>query len=422
MSLKNIPLALATLSFTALIGTELPNAQEDGPPQSGLVAPSQSFEPFTGKIKRKNVRIRLRPDLDSPIVRELNRDEMVLVLGQQDSFYSVAPPKDVKGYIFRSFVLDNVVEGNRVNVRLQPSLDAPILGQLNAGDKVSGSVCSSAPKWMEIELPEMTRFYIAKELITSIGAPDLFAKLESQRSELDKRLSDACAFCQSELRKPYEEIDGDEVRQLFSTIADDSSEYPESARKAREMLSLFQEAYFQKRLAFLESRAEQNSQSFVAKQAAFDAEVATYQKKLHEIDRKLNGASSSNESFEEEIASLEDPSLYHFMTDKMRLWAPLEESLYLSWLQEHSGQSFDEFYSDEELRAVVITGIVEPFTKPVKNRPGDYILRIDNAPYAYLYSTKIDLQDKVGQQIKLLAVERPNNHFAFPAFFVLSVE
>jgi hypothetical protein len=40
-------------------------------------------------------------------------------------------------------------------------------------------------------------------------------------------------------------------------------------------------------------------------------------------------------------------------------------------------------------------------------------------PIAYLYSTQVDLQGKVGQAVTLQAAPRPNHHFAFPAYFVL---
>jgi len=58
----------------------------------------------------------------------------------------------------------------------------------------------------------------------------------------------------------------------------------------------------------------------------------------------------------------------------------------------------------------------------VKNRPGDYILYGSHAPLAYLYSTQVPLDQYEGQIVTLLASPRPNNHFAFPAYFILAVE
>src|SRR5690348_9941197 len=35
------------------------------------------FSPFTGKVKAKKVRLRLRPDLDSHVIKELSKNELV---------------------------------------------------------------------------------------------------------------------------------------------------------------------------------------------------------------------------------------------------------------------------------------------------------------------------------------------------------
>ena len=441
MSPKKLPFVLAILSVASNVWaaeTEREDAGTKAPPATIQTADSSEtptpvaavFHPFTGKVRRKNVRMRLKPDLDSPVVTELSRDELVLVDGEKDHFFSVVPPKEIKGYVFRSFVLDNVVEGSRVNVRLAPSLEAPVIGQLNSGDRVRGTMCAENAKWVEIDLPEATRFFVSKELVNHAGDAGLFASAQMRRAEVQRLLTETCLVSQSELRKPFEEIDHVGVVKNFSRIVDDYNDFSEQAHKAQEMLNLFEDAYFQKKLAFLESRAEQTCQAFAAKQAAFEAEVNTYQRKLTDIDRKLQkGSVAILEHLEEpqtspemEEAPTRTPS-YHAMTDKMRVWEPIEESLYLSWLQDHQGDTMDEFYRDEELHATTLKGFVEPFSRPVKNRPGDYLLRTEQqVPVAYLYSTKVNLQDKIGQEVKVYAVARPNNHFAFPAYYVISVD
>src|SRR5207302_1548534 len=83
------------------------------------------FTPFTGKIKGEKVRMRLQPDVESAIVRELHRGDLVSIVDQEGDFYALLPPQSVKGFVFRSFIIDSIVEGNRVNVRLEPDLEAP---------------------------------------------------------------------------------------------------------------------------------------------------------------------------------------------------------------------------------------------------------------------------------------------------------
>jgi hypothetical protein len=83
-----------------------------------------------------------------------------------------------------------------------------------------------------------------------------------------------------------------------------------------------------------------------------------------------------------------------------------------------------EYYDEQKAVATTISGILEAYSLPVKNRPGDFVLK-DSArdlPVAYVYSTKLNLQDMVGKRVKLRGIERPNNNFAFPAYFVVAEE
>ncbi len=98
--------------------------------------------------------MRLRPDLDSRIIKELSKNELVTIIGEKGDFWAVQAPAGTKAFIFRSFVLDNVVEGTRVNVRLEPSLDAPVIAHLSSGDKIEDpSISPINPKWLEIAPP-----------------------------------------------------------------------------------------------------------------------------------------------------------------------------------------------------------------------------------------------------------------------------
>ena len=69
------------------------------------------FTPFTGKIKGRKVRLRATADLEGRVVKELNRQDLLVIVGEKGDFYSVEPPAGSKAYVFRSFVLDGIVEG-----------------------------------------------------------------------------------------------------------------------------------------------------------------------------------------------------------------------------------------------------------------------------------------------------------------------
>src|SRR6185436_15600633 len=129
MSSRYVSILLGTLLMSTLVadsGEHETEAVELSIREPFFVKPTTSelkaalvqkpFSPFTGKVKGRKVRLRAQPDLDGRVVRELGGQDMLVVVGEKGDFYAVEPPSGLKAYVFRSFVLDGVVEGNRVNV------------------------------------------------------------------------------------------------------------------------------------------------------------------------------------------------------------------------------------------------------------------------------------------------------------------
>ncbi len=349
------------------------------------VVVEQPFSPFTGKIKRTKVRLRANADLESPVVKELHKGELLVVNGKKGDFYAVEPPAGSKAYVFRSFVLDGVVEGNRVNVRFAPSLDAPIIGHLNSGDRIQGMISSLNNKWYEISPPSGTRFYVAKEFVESIGGPELKVQLDKRRNGAEQLLDAATLLTQVEMKKSYPQMEIDQIKQKYQAVMNDFNEFPDLVDKAKDAFNVLQEEYTQRKISFLEDKAEGKVPGDIEKAVSF-------------TEFALNP------------------------TDRMKMWEPVEESIYLGWASRNEDRSIDEFYTDQKQNAVRITGFVEPYTAPVKNKPADHIVKNGDLPMAYVYSTQINLQEYAGKKVTLLVTPRSNNNFAFPAYFVLSVE
>lgn len=341
------------------------------------------FSPFTGKIKRSKVRLRATPDLEGRVIKELNRQDLLVILGEKGDFYAVEPPAGTKAYVFRSFILDGIVEGNRVNVRLEPSLDAPVIGHLNSGDHIKGALSSLSNKWYEIAPPPGTRFYVAKEYVEPIGGPEVKAQVDKRRTAAEQLLDAATQLTQAEMKKSYREMDIERIRHNYQTVMSEFSEFADLSDKAKDALSNLQEEYTQRKIAFLEEKAEGKTSDF---------ETRSF------VEMAMNP------------------------TDRMKMWEPIEESLYLAWSSRNDDRSIDEFYDEQRQTGMVLSGIVEAYTSPVKRKPGDYVLKDRDLTKAYLYSTHINLQNFVGKKVSIVAVPRSNNNFAFPAYFVLSVE
>lgn len=382
------PLALFAQSDTEISviaekSTEAVAPAKDTTPKVYML--DSSYKAFTGRINGNNVRMRTGADLDSCVVKELSKDELVVVMGQKGDFYAVQPLSDQRAYIFRSFILDGVVEGNRVNVRLHPDLEAPIVAHLSSGAKVEGAICKNNHKWLEIDTPADTRFFIAKEYIDYAGGPELKAIHDKRCATVNQLLDSANLLTQAEMRKTYSDIDLGRITHGYQTIIQDYVDFPTHCEKASKALAKVQEEYLQKKIAYLEARAEGIEIS--------DVTLTT------DVQDKLNT-----------------------QTDRMKMWEPLEEALYLTWSGMHHAKTMDDFYAAQKINAVKISGIVEPYTDPVKCKPGDYILRQDGVLSAYLYSTTVNLQALVGKKVTMMAAARPNNSFAFPAYYVIEAE
>lgn len=367
-------------------------------------AANTPFQSFAGRITRNKVRMRLQPNLDSPIVKEINRDELYVVDGEVDDFYSVRPPANLKGYVYRTYILDNVVEGSKVNVRLEPDLDAPVIAQLNGGTKVQGTISPLNSKWMEIPAPDTIHFYISKEYIEKKGPASLVEATARRKGEVANLFQQAFASTQAEMDKRYEDMNIGPVTTTLNTIIAQYSEFSEEAEKSRALLQKLQENYLQKKVAYLEAKqttGAKGEKAIALQQLAEDVPAKS------NIQRQL-------------------PTNYRGqpITDKMAQWLPVEDALYEAWAIENGHQAMDRYYQHQEQDALTLAGIIEPYNRNVKNRPGDYILlsQANRLPIAYLYSTDIDLQNSIGQAITIKVAPRTNNHFAYPAYFVLSIQ
>lgn len=389
------------------------------PPQP----PKPPLAAFTGKISKNKVRIRIQPSLDASILREVNKGELFVVVDETDDFYAIEAPANIKGYVFRTYVLDNVIEGNRVNVRLEPNTDAPIIAQLNAGDKIDGQISSQNNKWIEINPPESTRFYIAKEYVEKIGNANLKALLDKKREEGTQLLNSTLAVSQAEMQKPWNEINLDGITENLNKLIKDYSDFPDLQSRAKELLTMLQESYFQRKIIYLENLAK-NTDVLNAKNKELSHKVSQQEQRITLLEQGTNPPVASDATSNEEIAP---QALYGnnlSPADRMNAWLPVENKLYENWAETHENQPISIFYDDQLQNAKELKGIIQVYDRSVRNKPGDYVLLnpTTRIPTAYLYSTQVNLQDYVNKEVTVKVSPRENNNFAYPAYFVLALE
>lgn len=396
-----------------------PQSENDvATPQQAFETPAAPFNAFTGKVTKNKVRLRLQPNLDSPIIKELAQGDMLVVIGDTEDFYAIQPPTGLKSYVFRTYILDNVVEASRVNVRLEPDLEAPVIAQLRSGDRIEGIVSPLNSKWLEIAPPAAARFYISKDYIEKIGDANLMSKLEKQRDEVNVLLNSTYLTSQSEMQKSFPEISLDGVFANYNKIINSYKNFPEQVSRAKEQLSSLQDSYLQKKIAYLEAKTKIVQEDWQTKNSQLSEQMKSQQQKMSTLEQQLKKTKESAPFI------VQNSPTDQILSKKMAIWLPIEQSIYETWAQSNDNRSQDDYYAEQNHSAVALKGIVEPYNRVIKNKPGDYILVNQNnhLPIAYLYSTQVNLQEKVGHEVTLYGSPRDNHSFAFPAYFVHTVE
>ncbi|MCB1213746.1 MAG: hypothetical protein KDK40_05530 [Chlamydiia bacterium] len=419
---------------TALAGTSGLAAASPNPTPCSNERQYQVCTPFTGKVLRNKVRIRLRPDIDSPIVREVNKGELISVIGGIEGFYAVKPLRGSKLYAYRAYVLDQTVEASHVNARLEPTLESPVVCQLNQGDKIEGKIAEANKKWIEFAPPQDVVFYISKDYVEQVGDAAMIERLEKRQQEVAELITQAAKDSQTQLAKTFPSIQIEEAVEKLNRVHNEYADFPEQNKRASALLAQIKESYLQKKIAFLEQQASNSQNEFRQKCDSLTEKVTREQEHLARLERDLESAIASEREFEaivenEEtiIAETRQPAGITrdgFKPERESYWQARERSEFESWLKQNPGKSQDEFYEEGRAHAEPLKGILRPYARKVKNKPGEYLIvdEVKNAPIACVYSTTVDLSRHVGDRIVAFGVLRPNNHFAFPAYMIREVE
>lgn len=355
-------------------------------PKPSLVSFKQ---PFTGKITGSRVRLRTQPSLSSFVMREYSPSDLVQVVGEIDDFYAVLPDPSDKGYVFRTYVLDGIVEGSNVNLRLKPDMTSPIILQLQQGDKVQGKLSAENPKWLEVSLPPSVHFYVAKEFISNEGPLSLFKERIRQKEQVLAQLKSLEESTKKELDKPFAAINLSSAKNELETLINTCKKnQPELAGRASTLLRKMQEEY-------LQLSVQKNDTLIAQAPAEQPAPIA-------EIPPPQPTSSPAKE-----------PTVSFFLKEQ-------EQALVQKKIESNEASSQTGLYEKEKKFASPLKGKLVPFERQLKIKPGDFILidPITKVPMAYLYSTTVDLMPYVGSDVVVEAAPRPDYNFALPAFFV----
>ena len=207
------------------------------------------------------------------------------------------------------------------------------------------------------------------------------AALKRRRDEVNELLTKSYEAAQSELSKPFDQIQINPVLSNYDKIITKYADFTEQAARAKELQALAQETYLQKKLDHLESKANSSIRNCKLSKTNSDK----LETELNKVKPALPKAPVDDAAFKE----------------KVKDWIAVEDNLYHEWAKDHSSGSVEEYEQAQQDDSVILTGIIEPYVRAVRNKPGDYLLVARNSrlPMAYLYSTQVDMSALVGHEV-----------------------
>lgn len=133
-------------------------------------------ESFPGVINTGDVHIRADATVGAISICQAKEGQAVEVVDAAYDWYQITLPDQAPVFVFAKFVkrdADNewVISGSNVNLRMQPDLGAPILGQVDKGTKVQ--VITESGEWYRIKPLPSTRGWIHKKFVDRATEPPL---------------------------------------------------------------------------------------------------------------------------------------------------------------------------------------------------------------------------------------------------------
>ncbi len=107
--------------------------------------------PFMASVVKDGAKLRADSRISSPVIVELERGEVIKVVGSAYGWYKVLIPSGVRVCLYGKYVKLNgdcaQVIADRVNVRMRCGLQYPVLGQVNSGQRLK--ICPTGEKVSE---------------------------------------------------------------------------------------------------------------------------------------------------------------------------------------------------------------------------------------------------------------------------------
>lgn len=129
-----------------------------------------------GKIKANSLNVRLQPTTDAPVIARLAGQSVVEIAGETGEWYRVMLPPEIVVHVAAQFVINGKIT-REVNVRTAPGTEHPSYGLLPAGTPVKVLGYNNRRDWVKIAPPAGLTAFVSKKFVEI--TPEEAAKLRA---------------------------------------------------------------------------------------------------------------------------------------------------------------------------------------------------------------------------------------------------
>lgn len=149
------------------------NASKTPPSREVSITQKNPQAFFKGKANEDAVNVRSDSTVGSSILGTLNKDETVIVVGDNFNWYKIVLPVRFTYYIAAGYtqpINRNTikVKATILNIRAQPSLESPIIGKAKQGEELT--LAAVHEEWLTVQGAQTVFGWVHKKFITLIPA------------------------------------------------------------------------------------------------------------------------------------------------------------------------------------------------------------------------------------------------------------
>lgn len=127
-----------------------------------------------GRVAANSLNVREKPSLNSKVVLQLTKGQIVDVFNELDEWYQIVIKNKQSAFVYKKYIdivreeKNGIIQANTLNVRSQPNTESDVLGKLTKGDIVN--ILQELTDWLKINYKGSEAF-IYKQYVDTTEIP-----------------------------------------------------------------------------------------------------------------------------------------------------------------------------------------------------------------------------------------------------------